>query len=51
MTCMHVTRTLTIEYFKKTILNAQLNGYKILCFENPHIWLVLILAILGQLHV
>ena len=35
------------EYLKDTILN----GYKIWRFEDPHVWLVQILAILGQLRV
>ncbi len=35
----------SVVYLKDTILN----GYKIWHFEDPHIWQVLILAILGQL--
>ena len=33
------------------IKDTVLNGHKIWHFEDPHIWLVLILAILGKLRV
>ena len=49
---------MTMKYIDQYVLNENtvfpdtiLNRYKILVFEYPHIWLVLILAILGQLRV